>query len=136
MCRIDKRFNFCVTRFVNYFRLVTGTSDERGMKRGCLKRGNLFARGIIEIIPSRLRFLHLNLDTMTMTTTTTTTTTTMGTNPTPAGGYENVTPIARNDIPLVGHWCMKQLSIDNVSQSRGGYIRGVSQGRGNHLELR
>lgn len=44
-------------------------------------------------------------------------------------GYENVTPIARNDIPLVGHWCMKQLSIDNVSQSRGGYIRGVSQGR-------
>lgn len=51
-------------------------------------------------------------------------------------GYENVTPIARNDIPLVGHWCMKQLSIDNVGQSRGGYIRGVSQSRGNHLELR
>ena len=59
---------------MNYFRLVTGTSDERGMKRGCLKRGNLFARGIIEIIPSRLRFLHLNLDTMTTTTMTTTTT--------------------------------------------------------------
>lgn len=106
-----------------------------GCEKGCLERGNLFGHGIIEIIVP-LRFLHLNLD-----------------NdddddgddddgdgdhphPTPAGGYENVTPIARNDIPLVGHWCMKQLSIDNVSQSRGGYIRGVSQGRGNHLELR
>lgn len=44
-----------------------------------------------------------------------------------ASGHESVTPIARNDIPLVGHWCMKQLSIDNVSQSRGGYIRGVSE---------
>jgi len=44
-----------------------------------------------------------------------------------ASGHESVTPIARNDIPLVGHWCMKQLSIDNISQSRGGYIRGVSE---------
>lgn len=51
-----------------------------------------------------------------------------GDHPTPAGGYENVTPIARNDIPLVGHWCMKQLSIDNVSQSRGGYAKGCITG--------
>lgn len=58
-----------------------------------------------------LQFLHLNFDNDDIR----------------APGHESVTPIARNDIPLVGHWCMKQLSIDNVSQSRGGHIRGVSE---------
>lgn len=98
------------------FSAITGTNDRTEKP---FQRCNLSGDGVIQT-RSPPRFLHLNLDN--------------DDNPPP--GYENVTPIARNDIPLVGHWCMKQLSIDNVSQSRGGYIRGVSQGRGNHLELR
>lgn len=67
----------------------------------------------VALSTSALQFLHLNFNNDDI----------------HASGHESVTPIRRNDIPLVGHWCMKQLSIDNVSQSRGGYIRGCIRER-------
>lgn len=78
VCRIDKRFDFCVTRFVNYFRVITGTNDERVWK-GVSQTWQSFRLWNYRNYRPGYDF-YIWILTMTMTTATTTTTT-MGTTP-------------------------------------------------------
>ena len=77
VCRIDKRFDFCVTRFVNYFRVITGTNDERVWKGVSQTWQSFRSWNYRNYRPGYDFYIWI----LTMMTTTTTTTTTMGTTP-------------------------------------------------------